>query len=234
MYDDLLTLLRTDYGWDVEPSARPYKPTIESALAEGRSLDDIAAALTRQAERKARPPVGHAAYGDPDAEWAYKLRWTFGSSSHFSHLETEQALGYQPQDAAFKGKAGARTAEDALELMALGWDFAGQSQFVDMAQESGRAEYERRAAYAASHCPRPWSSVDPDLYLYLVVTGRLPSSIPPFGVRVSEQYDQCFGLTLQQWLDNQWCGPHIARRWFPDGSENPNNPDVKKRKEQFG
>jgi hypothetical protein len=24
-YDDLLTLLRTDHGWDVEPSAQPYR-----------------------------------------------------------------------------------------------------------------------------------------------------------------------------------------------------------------
>ena len=31
MYDDLLTLLRTDHGWDVEPSALPYRETVERA-----------------------------------------------------------------------------------------------------------------------------------------------------------------------------------------------------------
>jgi hypothetical protein len=221
MDDSILTLLRTSYGWDVEPSAQPYWPTVEQAIAEGRTPDDIASALTKQAERKQGPPRGHAAYGDPDGEWAYKLRWTFGSSSKFGMLETAQALGYQPQDEPFKGKAGARTAEDLLALAAIGWDWNGQSQYLDMAQESGRAEHDRRVAFAASHCPRPWSSVDPDLYYYLVLTNRLPSSIPPFGVRVSEPYSQVYGLTLQQWLDNQWrTAEMLAPRWLPDGSEN--------------
>jgi hypothetical protein len=221
MYDDLLTLLATNFGWDVEPSARPYKPTIERALAEGRSLDDIATALTRQAERKAGPPVGHAAYGDPDGEWAYKLRWTFGSSSHFVALETSQALGYQPQDAPFKGKAGARTAEDLLELTSLGWHWNGKAQFLDMSTAEGKAEYERRVAFARAHCPRPWNEVDPDLYEILVVTDRLPSRVAPFGVRVSEPYSQVYGLSLQQWLDCQWAdAEQLPRPWLPDGSEN--------------
>lgn len=30
--DDLLTLLRTSYGWDVEPSARPYRETVGAQL----------------------------------------------------------------------------------------------------------------------------------------------------------------------------------------------------------
>lgn len=221
MYDDLLTLLRTNYGWDVEPSALPYKPTIEKAIADGKTLDEIASALTKQADRKARPPVGHAAHGDPDGEWAYRLRWTFGSSSKFGMLETAQALGYQPQDEPFRGKAGARTAEDLLALAAIGWDWNGQSQYLDLSQDAGKAEYERRVAFAASHCPRPWSSVDPDLYYYLVLTNRLPSSIPPFGVRVSEPFDQVYGLTLQQWLDCQWADAEMKPRpWKPDGSEN--------------
>lgn len=220
-YDDLMKTLRTDYGWDVEPSAMPYRESVERALAEGKSLDEIAQALTRQAERKARPPVGHAAYGDPDAEWAYKLRWTFGSSSHFVELETAQALGYQQQDAPFPGKPGARTAEDLLALTALGWHWNGQAQFLDLSQEAGRVEYERRVEYARVHRPRPWSSVDPDLYDYLILTDRLPSRVPPFGVRVSEPYSQVYGMTLQQWLDCQWADAEMRPRpWKPDGSEN--------------
>ena len=220
-YDSLLTLLRTDYGWDVEPSARPYKPTIEHALAEGRDLVEIAQALTRQAERKAGPPVGHAAFGDPDGEWAYKLRWTFGSSSKFGHLETEQALGYAEQDKPFVGRAGARTAEDLLALAAVGWHWNGKAQFLDMSTEQGKAEYERRVEFARMHCPRPWNEVDPDLYHYLILTDRLPSTIPPFGVRVSEPYSQVYGMSLQQWLDCQWADAEmLARPWNPDGSEN--------------
>ncbi len=221
MYDSLLSLLRTSYGWDVEPSARPYKPTIERALAEGRSLDDIAAALTKQAERKEGPPRGHRAYGDPDGEFAYKLRWTFGSSSKFGALETEQALGYQPQDKPFIGKAGARTAEDLLALAAIGWHWNGKAQFLDMSTPEGKAEYERRVTFARTHCPRPWSSVDPDLYHYLILTDRLPSTVAPFGVRVSEPYSQVYGLSLQKWLDCQWADAEmLARPWNPDGTEN--------------
>ncbi len=219
MSNPILTLLRTSYGWDVEPSARPYKPTIERALAEGRSLDDIAAALTKQAERKAGPPRGHRAYGDPVAEWAYRLRWTFGSSSKFGALETEQALGYQPQDAPFVGRAGARTAEDLLALDAIGWHWNGQAQFLDLSQDAGKIEYERRVEFARQHCPRPWSSVDPDLYWHLIVTDRLPSRIAPFGVRVSEPWDQVYGMSLQQWLDCQWADAEmLGRPWNPDGT----------------
>lgn len=218
--DDLLTLLRTSYGWDVEPSARPYKPTIDKAIAEGRSLDDIAAALTKQAERKAGPPRGHRAYGDPDGEFAYRLRWTFGSSSKFGPLETEQALGYQPQDKPFIGKPGARTAEDLLTLASLGWHWNGKAQFLDLSTEQGKAEYDRRAAFARAECPRPWNAVDPDLYYYLIVTDRLPSTIPPFGVRVSEPYSQVYGMSLQQWLDCQWADAEmLARPWNPDGTK---------------
>jgi len=221
MYDDLLTLLRTSYGWDVEPSARPYKPTIEQAIADSKTLDEIAAALTKQAERKQGPPRGHAAYGDPDGEWAYKLRWTFGSSSKFGALETAQALGYQPQDAPFKGKAGARTAEDLLALTSIGWHWNGKAQFLDLSTDAGKAEYERRVAFARAECPRPWNRVDRDLYEYLILVDRLPSTIPPFGVRVSELFDQVYGLTLQQWLDNQWrTAEMLPPRWLPDGSEN--------------
>lgn len=228
MYDDLLTLLRTNYGWDVEPSARPYKPTIERALAEGRSLDDIAAALTKQAERKAGPPRGHRAYGDPDGEFAYRLRWTFGSSSKFGPLETEQALGYQPQDKPFVGKAGARTAEDLLALDAIGWAWDGQSRFLDMSTAEGKAEYERRVAFARTHCPRPWNEVDPDLYEHLVVNNLLPSTITMFGVRVSEPFTLVYGLSLQKWLDNRWATKEqLPPRWFPDGRPNLNNPDNK-------
>ena len=217
--DDLLTLLRTSYGWDVEPSAIPHAESVERAIAEGRSLDEIARALTAQAARKAGPPRGHRAYGDPDATWAYQLRWTFGSSSHFVALETSQALGYQPQDAPFKGKAGARTAEDLLELTSLGWHWNGKAQFLDMSTAEGKAEYERRVAFARTHCPRPWNEVDPDLYEILVVTDRLPSRIPPFGVRVSEPFDQVYGLNAQKWLDCQWADAEmLARPWNPDGT----------------
>lgn len=219
MYDDLLPLLRTSYGWDVEPSAVPHRSTIERALAEGKSLDEIAWALTKQAERKASPPVGHAAYGDHVAEFAYKLRWTFGSSSHFVALETEQALGYQPQDAQFKGETGARTAEDLLELTSRGWHWNGKAQFLDMSADAGKAEYERRVAFARVHCPRPWASVDRDLYEFLVLTDRLPSRVAPFGVRVSEPYSQVYGMSLQQWLDCQWADAEmLARPWNPDGT----------------
>lgn len=221
MYDDLLALLATNYGWDVEPSATPFKPTIEQAIADGKTLDEIASALTKQADRKARPPVGHAAYGDPDGEWAYKLRWTFGSSSKFGALETSQALGYQPQDAPFPGKAGARTAEDLLALASVGWHWNGKAQFLDLSQDAGKAEYERRVAFARAECPRPWHSVDPDLYAYLILTDRLPSRVAPFGVRVSEPYSQVYGMSLQQWLDCQWAdAEQLPRPWNPDGSEN--------------
>lgn len=220
MYDDLLTLLRTSYGWDVEPSAIPHAAAVDRAIADGRSLDEIAQALTKQAERKAGPPRGHRAYGDPDATWAYRLRWTFGSSSHFVALETSQALGYQPQDAPFKGKAGARTAEDLLELTSLGWHWNGKAQFLDMSTAEGKAEYERRVAFARAECPRPWNSVDPDLYHYLILTDRLPSSVPKFGVRVSEPYSQVYGMSLQQWLDCQWADAEMLKRpWNPDGTK---------------
>ena len=221
MSNPLLDLLRTSYGWDVEPSAIPHAATVERAIADGKTLDEIAAALTKQAERKARPPRGHHAFGDPAAEWAYKLRWTFGSSSKFGALETSQALGYQPQDAPFPGKAGARTAEDLLALASVGWHWNGKAQFLDLSQDAGKAEYERRVAFARAECPRPWNAVDRDLYEYLVLTDRLPSRVPPFGVRVSEPFDQVYGLTLQQWLDNQWrTAEMLPPRWNPDGSEN--------------
>lgn len=217
--NDLMDLLRTSYGWDVEPSAQPYKPTIERAIADGKTLDEIAQALTKQAERKARPPVGHAAYGDPDGEWAYKLRWTFGSSSKFGSLETSQALGYQPQDEPFKGKSGARTAEDLLALTAIGWHWNGKAQFLDMSTPEGKAEYERRVTFARTYCPRPWNEVDPDLYEILVVTDRLPSRVAPFGVRVSEPFDQVYGLSAQKWLDCQWAdAEQLGRPWNPDGT----------------
>ena len=35
MYDDLMTLLRTSYGWDVEPSAIPHAESVERAIADG-------------------------------------------------------------------------------------------------------------------------------------------------------------------------------------------------------
>lgn len=220
MYDDLLTLLRTSYGWDVEPSAIPHAAAVDRAIAEGRSLDEIAQALTRQAERKAGPPRGHRAYGDPVAEWAYRLRWTFGSSSKFGALETEQALGYEPQDAPFVGRAGARTAEDLLALAAIGWHWNGKAQFLDMSTDAGKAEYERRVAFARAECPRPWNAVDPDLYAYLILTDRLPSSVPKFGVRVSEPYSQVYGMSLQQWLDCQWADAEMLKRpWNPDGTK---------------
>lgn len=219
MSNSILTLLRTSYGWDVEPSAIPHAESVERAIAEGRSLDEIARALTAQAARKAGPPRGHRAYGDPDATWAYQLRWTFGSSSKFGALETSQALGYQPQDEPFKGRAGARTAEDLLALAAIGWHWNGKAQFLDLSTDAGKAEYERRVAFARTHCPRPWNEVDPDLYHYLIVTDRLPSRIPPFGVRVSEPWDQVYGLSLQKWLDCQWADAEmLGRPWNPDGT----------------
>ena len=221
MSNPILTLLRSSYGWDVEPSAIPHAATVERAIAEGRSLDEIAQALTAQAARKAGPPRGHRAFGDPVAEFAYRLRWTFGSSSKFGALETAQALGYQPQDEPFRGKPGARTAEDLLSLDAIGWHWNGRAQFLDLSTDQGKAEYERRVAFARQHCPRPWSSVDPDLYGHLIVTDRLPSRIAPFGVRVSELFDQVYGMSLQQWLDCQWADTEqLGRPWNPDGSEN--------------
>lgn len=220
MNDSILDLLRTSYGWDVEPSAIPHAATVERAIAEGRSLDEIARALTAQAARKAGPPRGHRAFGDPVAEFAYRLRWTFGSSSHFVALETSQALGYQPQDAPFKGKAGARTAEDLLALTSIGWHWNGKAQFLDMSTAEGKAEYERRVAFARTHCPRPWDSVDRDLYEYLILVDRLPSTIPPFGVRVSEPYSDVYGMSLQKWLDCQWAdAEQLPRPWNPDGSK---------------
>jgi hypothetical protein len=221
MSNPILDLLRTSYGWDVEPSAIPHAATVERAIADGQSAHAICTALSAQAARKAGPPRGHRAYGDPTAEWAYKLRWTFGSSSKFGALETSQALGYQPQDAPFPGKAGARTAEDLLVLAGVGWHWNGKAQFLDLSQDAGKAEYERRVAFARAECPRPWDRVDRDLYDYLILVDRLPSTIPPFGVRVSELFDQVYGLTLQQWLDNQWrTAEMLAPRWLPDGSEN--------------
>ena len=90
-----------------------------------------------------------------------------------------------------------------------------------MSTEQGKAEYERRVAFARDHCPRPWNEVDPDLYHYLILTDRLPSTIPPFGVRVSEPYSQVYGMTLQQWLDCQWADAEmLGRPWLPSGAEN--------------
>ncbi len=221
MSNPILDLLRSNYGWDVEPSAIPHVATVARAQADGQSADAICAALTAQAARKAGPPRGHRAFGDPAAEWAYKLRWTFGSSSKFGALETAQALGYQPQDAPFVGRAGARTAEDLLALAAIGWHWNGKAQFLDLSTDAGKAEFDRRVAFARTHCPRPWASVDRDLYEFLVLTDRLPSRVPAFGVRVSELYSEVYGLSLQQWLDCQWAdAEQLGRPWNPDGTRN--------------
>ena len=44
--NDILTLLRTSYGWDVEPSAIPHAATVERAIADGQSANAICAALS--------------------------------------------------------------------------------------------------------------------------------------------------------------------------------------------
>jgi hypothetical protein len=218
MYDDLLTLLRTDYGWDVEPSARPYKPTIEKALADGRTPEAICAALNAQVNREAPAPVGHPL---PNGLFGYKLNKTFGGGAHFSHLATEQALGYQLQEAPFKGQPPALYAEPALELMSKGWRFDGQSQFLDLSKPEDQAEYDRRYTWAMANRPRPWNAIDPDLWVYLVMTGEIPSAYQPFGSKPHTPYDLVFGLSFQKYLDNQWAVRRMQRLpWLPDGSEN--------------
>lgn len=212
------SLLRTSYGWDLPFPAEPYWPTVEKALAEGRTPDAICAALTAQVLREGPPPEGHAL---PYGVFGYKLNRTFGGGAHYTQLSTEQALGYQPQSEPFRGKPPALYAEDALTLMRHGWRFDGQSQFLDLATTDGQIEYDRRYAWAMANRPRPWNKVDFDLWVYLVVSGEIPTKYVPFGSKPSTPYDLVHGLDLQKYMDNQWASRRMKPMpWLPDGSEN--------------
>ena len=219
MYDDLLTLLRTSYGWDVLPAhevVEPYWPVVEQAIADGWTLDAIAAALTKQALREGPPPEGHAL---PYGVFGYQLYRTFGGGAHYKALSTSQALLYQPQSPPFSGKTPAIYAEDALTLMRHGWRFDGQSQFVDLSTPEGQALYDRRYEWAIANKPRPWNKVDNDLWVYLVVTNEIPTQYVPFGSRPSTPYDLVFGLDLKKYMDNQWAVRKMRGPvWNPDGT----------------
>lgn len=219
--DSILNLLRTSYGWDVLPPheiAEPYWPTVERAIADGKSPDAICAALNDQVLREGPPPEGHPL---PYGVFGFKLWRTFGGGAHYKMLSTEQALRYQPQSEPFKGKAPAIYAEDALTLMRHGWRFDGQSQFLDLSTLEGQVEYDRRFAWAEANVDRPWNKVDRDLYVYLVATGEIPSAPRPFGTKPFTPYEQVFGLDLQKYMDNQWAVRKMKPLpWLPDGSEN--------------
>ena len=221
MNEPLYHLLRASYGWDVLPShevAEPYWPTVDRARADGRSADEICAALNAQVLREGPPPEGHAL---PYGVFGFKLWKTFGGGAHYKILSTEQALGYQQQTPPFSGKTPAIYAEDALTLMRHGWRFDGQSQFLDLATTDGQIEYDRRLAWAEAHLDRPWNTVDRDLYVYLVATGEIPSKPRPFGTKPFTPFDQVKGLDLQKYIDNQWAIRRMKPLpWLPDGSEN--------------
>lgn len=223
----ILDLLRANYGWDVLPPhevAEPYWPIVDRAVAEGRAPEAICGALNAQVLREGPPPVGHAL---PYGVFGYKLYKTFGGGAHYKTLSTSQALGYQPQSEPFKGKPPAIYAEDALTLMRHGWRFDGQSQFIDLSTPEGRAEYDRRAEWATMNRPRPWNKVDNDLWVYLVMTGEIPTKNAPFGSKPATPYEWVFGLDLQKYMDNQWESRRMrVPRWNPDGSKNPYHPDA--------
>ena len=220
MNNSIKELLRTKYGWDVLPpheAVEPYWPTIEKALAEGRAPEAICAALNAQINREGPPPDGHRL---PYGVFGYKLYKTFGGGAHYKALSTEQALGYQPQMAPFSGKTPARVAEDGLMLMRYGWRFDGQSQFIDLSTSEGKAEYDRRYEWAQINKPRPWNTVDNDLWMYLVITGEIPTKYVPFGTKINTPYDQVYGLTFQKYMDNQWAVRSMRSPvWNADGTK---------------
>ena len=217
--DDLLTLLRTSYGWDVLPAhevVEPYWPVVEQAIADDWTLDAIAAALTKQALREGPPPEGHAL---PYGVFGYQLYRTFGGGAHYKALSTSQALLYQPQSPQAPSKTPARWAEDGLTLMRHGWRFDGKSQFVDLSTPEGQAEYDRRYAWAMANKPRPWNMVDQDLWVYFVVSGEIPTVVQPFGRGPYTPFEQVFGLDFQKYMDNQWAVREMRGPvWNPDGT----------------
>ena len=47
----------------------------------------------------------------------------------------------------------------------------------------------------------------------------MAAEFAPFGVRVSEPFDQVYGMSLQKWLDCQWAdAEQLGRPWNPDGT----------------
>lgn len=219
-YSEVMMILDTDYEWNVCPSAKPDQPTVEEALAAGQTSETVAASLDAFAMNYPNPPAG---YPDQtgDGIRQYKLYWTFGGGSHYEVLNTAQALGLAPPDAPVEKMPPAYTAEDAIELAMAGWHYVGDSRFIELNTEAGMAEFTRRSEFAKAQ-PPSWSKVGRDLYWYLVVTNRLPSVTPPFGVRVSQSLKGCIGMTLQMWLDNQWAGREMKPLpWLFNGAPNP-------------
>lgn len=209
-FDEFLTFL----DWPNAANAQPDREQVERALAEGRDPAEIRDALEEQAGRQAGPPLWHGDLGDPTREWAYRLRHTFGSSSKFGPIETAIALGYQPAEKPWKSNPKADTAEEALALLPLGLSFHGGDPFLDMSNPADVATFDRRMAVAQGH---DWP-IDPTLFRYLVVTGRIDTEAAKFRPNDSIQYRQVYGLNLQKYLDNEWSmRGRRTWKWTPGG-----------------
>lgn len=215
-YSDVCTILVNSYAWGVCPSAAPAEGPVNDALAAGQTDDGIAASLTDFARGYFPPPPGYSE--DP---WAYKLYWTFGDGSHYTELNTAQALGLAPADPIAPSMPPAYTSEDAVELAKQGWHYSGDAYFLDMTTDAGRTEFARREEFAKT-IPPSWQSVEPLLYWYLIVSNRVGSQPVPFGVRQNENAYNLSGFTFQQFLDNEYRQrQHKQPAWLRGGIPNP-------------
>lgn len=200
-YADVLNLCKTKFNWDAEPSAAPGKNGVATAL-KTKTPEVIAKELTIYASKFPDPPEGYE-YQTEGGKWAYKLFYAFGGGTHFRETNTNIALGLAEPDAPLPKVAPAFTAEDAWEIALQGWYYTGDTRFLDLTTEAGRAELDRRLEFAKI-LPLSWDGVDHNLYKYFVICNLVPSEPVPFGVRVSELATNNYGFTVQKWLDNQW------------------------------
>ena len=141
---------------------------------------------------------------DPHGLTEDKVWWTFGGGSeNYYVVNTGIALGIVSPDVDYPTKPPAYRSEDAVYLARQGWRYDGQSAFLDLATDYGKAEFARRESFAST-LPPSWQGVDPTLYWYLVLDGTVNSQPPDFGWRPDANAKNWYGFTFQMWLDNQW------------------------------
>ena len=205
-YEDVLALLT---GWG---TTKPPKQIVDQALKAGQTPEQIAAALTQYVWRMAHPPKGSTQ--DP---FDYGLYYAFGGGAHFNLDHANIALGFSPEPDPLPSRPRAYTAEDAWELALLGWYYTGDTRFLDLDTEAGKAEFARRWQFGL-YMPLSWEGVDPKLYLYLSISGQIETEPVAFSVRVSEEAVKLLGFNLQKWLDNQWAVREmLPAPWGPGG-----------------
>ena len=122
------------------------------------------------------------------AEWA----------AHFKELFLQQALGLQPDDVLpdeVKGQM-ARSATDAMALALAGWHWNGVKAVSDPNELAARKA-------SLEHPPVEYTSIEPNLRAYAILTGLLPVAPRPFGYVPASLRDYK-DRDLQSWLDMQW------------------------------